>query len=169
MLQREVVRQALERRRATHGNTPQFQRAEEFIQSALECTGDCWDELAVKFRNNYYDVMDEIVAIIKDTDDPLILFHLLRQADLKEPAELESVRKIVRDINPDKHEVSMLGLTGEPTLRAALKKRSGLPESVRTALAPPAEEAVEEAAPAEEKSSTKSSKGGRTSKKAGSE
>jgi hypothetical protein len=163
MLQREVVKQALEHRRATHGNTPQFQKAAELIEQALNSPDDCWDELVREFRRNYTDAQDEIVAILMQTDDPLIIFHLLRVADLSEPAEAEGVRKIVRDLDPDKHEVSVLGLTGEPSLRAAIKKKEGLPASVRAALNP------EAAAAAEPKEQPKRASKKSTSKKRASE
>ncbi|MFL6210649.1 MAG: hypothetical protein ACJ74W_17485 [Pyrinomonadaceae bacterium] len=163
MLQREVIRQALERRRATHGNTPQFQKAQEFFEMALTQPDDCWDDLVREFRRNYADAMDEIVAVLTATDDPLIIFHLLRVADLSAPTEAEAVRKIVRDLDPDKHEVSMLGLTGEPSLRAAIKKKEGLPASVRAALNPDA------AAAAEPKEQPKRASKKSTSKKSASE
>lgn len=142
MLQRQTVRRALERRRATHGNTPQFKKAEELIEVALASPDDCWDELVGEYRRNYADVRDEIAAILVDTDDALIIYNTLRVLDLNDPQEAEVVRKIVRDVDPNKHEVSMLGLTGEPTLRAALRKKGKLPESVLRALDPPEEEAA---------------------------
>lgn len=160
MLQREVIRQALERRRATHGHTPQFQKAQEFFELALTQPDDCWDELVREFRNNYADAMDEIVAVLTLTDDPLIIYHLLRVADLRAPAEAEAVRKIVRDLDPDKHEVSMLGLTGEPSLRAAIKKKEGLPASVRAVLNPEAAAAPEAKEPPKRKSMRRASKKG---------
>lgn len=164
MLQRQTVGEVLERVRAKRGDSPQFQRAVEFIQAALGRTEICWDDLVVEFRQHYKDAIDEIVAILMETDDPLIIFHTLRVLDPKDPVEAKAINDIVRDLDPVKHEVGMLGLLGEPNLRAAFKKKKDLPDSVRAALAPPAEEEEEEEEE-EEKSSGKSTKASRSSKK----
>ena len=162
MLQRQTVGEVLERVRAERGDSPQFQKAAEFIQTALNRPEICWDDLVVEFRHNYKDVIDEIVAILMATDDPLIIFHTLRVLDPNDPREAKAIDDIVRGLDPVKHEVGMLGLLGEPNLRAALKKKRDLPESVRAALAPSAdaeeEEAEEDEAAEGEKSSGKATK-----------
>ncbi len=166
MLQRQTVGEVLERVRAKRGDSPQFQRAAEFIQTALARPEICWDDLVVEFRQHYKDAIDEIVAILMETDDPLIIFHTLRVLDPKDPVEAKAISDIVRDLDPVKHEVGMLGLLGEPNLRAAFKKKKDLPDSVRAALAPPAEEEAEEQEEEEEaKSSAKSSKSSSSRKK----
>ena len=164
MLQRQTVGEVLERVRSKRGDSPQFQRAAEFIQTALARPEICWDDLVVEFRQHYKDSIDEIVAILMETDDPLIIFHTLRVLDPKDPVEAKAINDIVRDLDPVKHEVGMLGLLGEPNLRAAFKRKKDLPDSVRAALAPSAEEEEEEEEE-EEKSSGKSSKTSRSSKK----
>lgn len=136
MLQREIISQALARRRATHGRTPQFQRAQEFFDMVMARQDICWDDLVREYRRNYADALDEIVAVLTETDDPLIIYHLLRVADLQDPREAEAVRKIVRDIDPQKHEVSVLAMATEPRLRATIQKKERLPASVRAALNP---------------------------------
>lgn len=146
MLQRQTIGEVLERRRATHGDSPQFQKAAEFFQMAMARQEICWDDLVLEFRRNYKDALHEIVAVLLETDDPLIIFHMLRVLDSKDPQEAEAVQNIVRDLDPEKHEVSMLGLIGEPSLRAALKKKKNLPESVRAALEPSAAPAEKPAA-----------------------
>ncbi|HVF41419.1 MAG TPA: hypothetical protein VM936_00315 [Pyrinomonadaceae bacterium] len=162
MLQRQTVGEVLERLRAKHGDSPQFQKAMELVRTALSQTEFCWDDLVLEYRRNYKDVTDEVVAILTETDDPLIIFHTLRVLDPNDPQEAKAINDIVRDLDPVKHEVGMLGLLGEPNLRAALKRKKNLPESVRAALAPPAEAAEEEE---EEKSPGKGSKSSRSSKK----
>jgi hypothetical protein len=163
MLQRQTVGEVLERLRAKHGDSPQFQKAMELVQMALGQTEICWDDLVLEFRRNYKDVTDEVVAILMETDDPLIIFHTLRVLDPNDPVEAKAINDIVRDLDPVKHEVGMLGLLGEPNLRAAFKRKKDLPESVRAALAPPAEEEEEEEE--EGKSSGKSSKSSSSRKK----
>lgn len=164
MLQRQTVGEVLERLRAERGDTPQFQKAVEFVQTALGRTEICWDDLVVEFRRNYRDVIDEIVAILMATDDPLIIFHTLRVLDPKDPLEAKAINDIVRDLDPVKHEVGMLGLLGEPNLRAAFKKKKNLPESVRAALNPSAADAAEEEVEEEEEEETEES--GKSSGKA---
>lgn len=134
MLQRQTVGEVLERVRAERGNTPQFQKAMELVQTALGHTEVCWDDLVVDYRRNYKDVTDDLVAILIATDDPLIIFHMLRVLDPNDPVEAEAINDIVEGLDPVKHEVGMLGLLGEPTLRAAIKKKRNLPESVRAEL-----------------------------------
>lgn len=162
MLQRQTVGEVLERVRAERGDSPQFQRAVEFVQAALNRTEICWDDLVVEFRRDYKDAIDEIVAILMATDDPLIIFHTLRVLDPNDPREAKAIDDIVQKLDPVKHEVSMLGLLGEPNLRAALKKKRDLPESVRAALAPSAgaeeEEEEEDETEEGEKSSGKATK-----------
>jgi hypothetical protein len=160
MLQRDLLKQSLERRRATHGNTPQFQRAQEFFEFVLTQPENCWDDLVREYRRNYADVMDEIVAVVMGTEDPLMIYHLLRVADLNEPKEAAALHRIVRDLDPVTHEVSLLALTGEPSLRAALKKKAGLPKSVHAALNPDAAAAPEPKAKPKHTSTRRASKKG---------
>lgn len=176
MLQRQTVGEALEQVRTERGNSPQFQKAMELVQMAMASTEICWDDLVVEFRRNYKDVIDEIVAILMATDDPLIIFHTLRVLDPNDPVEAKAIDDIVQKLDPVKHEVGMLGLLGEPSLRAAIKKKRDLPESVRAAIkfsaASPAEaeedeesEEEEDAADEGEKSSSKAATKKRASKK----
>lgn len=161
MLQRQTVGEVLERVRAERGDSPQFQKAAEFFQMALGHTEICWDDLVLEFRRNYKDVIDEIVAVLMETDDPLIIFHTLRVLDPNDPQEAKAIDDIVRGLDPVKHEVGMLGLLGEPSLRAALKKKRDLPESVRAALDPSASaEAAAEDEEAEEDAEDEEAEGG---------
>lgn len=153
MLQRQTVGEALERVRAERGNSPQFQKAMELVHMAMASTEICWDDLVVEFRRNYKDVIDEVVAILLATDDPLIIFHTLRVLDPNDPVEAKAIDDIVQNLDPVKHEVGMLGLLGEPSLRAAIKKKRDLPESVRAAIkfsAASSAEAAEDDEPEEE-------------------
>jgi len=138
MFQRESVRQALERRRATHGSSPQFQKAAQFIEGALDSPDECWESLAREYRRNYADALDEIVAVLAETDDPLIINNMLRVADLEDPGEAEAVRRVVRDLNPEKHVANLMSLVDEPGMRATIRKKGSLPEALRAALDPEA-------------------------------
>ncbi|HVF43554.1 MAG TPA: hypothetical protein VM936_11110 [Pyrinomonadaceae bacterium] len=164
MLQRQTIGDVLERVRAERGDSPQFQKAAQFFQMALGHTEICWDDLVLEFRRNYKDAIDEIVAVLMETDDPLIIFHTLRVLDPNDPQESKAIDDIVRGLDPVKHEVGMLGLLGEPSLRAALKKKRDLPESVRAALEPSA--AAEGDEEAEEDDETEEEGGGKSSGKA---
>jgi hypothetical protein len=145
MFQREAVRQALEQRRATYGNSPRFQKAAEFLTDALSRPDDCWETLAEEYRRSYTDVTDEIVAVLTATDDPLIIYNMLKMADTSDPKQAEAVRQVVRNIDPEKHRVSLLALTGDTNVRAAVRRKEGLTASVRAALDPqPEQEAAAE-------------------------
>jgi hypothetical protein len=164
MLQRQTVAEVLERVRAERGDTPQFRKAVELIQTALARTEICWDDLVLEFRRDYKDVIDEVVAILLATDDPLIIFHTLRVLDPNDAVEAKAIDDIVQDLDPVRHEVGMLGLLGEPSLRAALKKKRDLPDSVRAELGAEAgADGEEEEEAGDSKSSGKASK--RASKK----
>jgi hypothetical protein len=136
MFQREAVRQALARRRATRGNSPQFQKAAQFIEDALDSPDDCWASLAREYRRNYTDVLDEIVGILVETDDPIIVYNMVRIADLGDPQEAEAVRKVVRDLDSARHGASLLALTEEPSMHATIRRKQNLPASVHAALNP---------------------------------
>src|ERR1041384_5898075 len=127
MLQREAVRQALERRRALRGNSPQFQKAAQFIEDALDSPDDCWESLAREFRRNYSDVMDEIVGGLTEPTDPLLIYNMLRTADLSDREEADAARKVVRDLDPRKHGASLLAMTDEPSMHRAPPQKKHKP------------------------------------------
>jgi hypothetical protein len=134
MNQREQILAAWKRRKATRAPSPHVQLADEFFEMMESHPDICWEELTQEFRQKYYEAFDEIVPVLMGTDDPLILHNLVRFADLTNPKEAEAAKRLIRSVDPDKHEVTMLALANDEELRPAISKRSQLPDSVKAAL-----------------------------------
>lgn len=134
MNQRELIQAAWQRRKKNRTPSAHLQKAGEFFDLVDSNPDICWDELVNEFRNNYYDAFDEIVPTLLDTDDPLIVYNCIRFGDLSNPQEAEAAKRLIQNVDPDKHEVSMLALAGDKELQPTLKKVGQLPTSVKTAL-----------------------------------
>lgn len=139
MNQREVILAAWQKRKATRAPSPHMQLAEEFFNFMESHPDICWVELSDEFRKKYYEAFDEIVPVLLATDDPLIVHNLVRFADLSNPKEADAAKKLIRNADPDKHEVTMVTLAAEEAMRPAIEKKSELPDSVRAALSANAE------------------------------
>lgn len=134
MLQRDKILEAWKRHSEKRFPTPQFRKAQEFFEF-MEANPDiCWDELAVEFRENYYDAFDEIVPVLLDTDDPLIIYNCIKFADMDSPQEIEAAKRVIRDSDPEKHQVTMRVMTDVQDLHTELKHKAGLTAPVRMAL-----------------------------------
>jgi len=134
MNQREQILSAWKRRKATRAPSPHVRLADEFFQMMESHPDICWEELTEEFRQKYYEAFDEIVPVLMATDDPLILHNLVRFADLSNPKEAEAAKKLIRSVDPDKHEVTMLTLAADQEMRPTISKRSQLPDSVKAAI-----------------------------------
>src|SRR5262245_38593434 len=118
-------------------STPAREKAQAFFEMLSEQREFCWEKLLAEFRRNYYDAFDEIVSVLFATDDPFIIYQCVQHADLNNPREVEVLQQIIRDCNPEKHQVSLLALAEKqvPAFTAALQEKQFLPAPVREALA----------------------------------
>jgi hypothetical protein len=134
MNQRDLILAAWQRRKATRAPSPHVQMAGEFFDLIESHPDICWDELSAAFRQSYYEAFDEIVPTLLSTDDPLIIHNCIRFADLTNPKEAEAAKTLIQQVDPDKHEVSMLALAADDGLRPTIKNKKQLPDSVKAAL-----------------------------------
>jgi len=139
MHQRAAIMKALSRAPRARSSTSAREKAQAFFDMVWEQREICWGpELVAEFRRNYYDAFDEIISVLFATDDPLIIFQCLQNADLSKPQEVQALQQFIQDCNPEKHQVILRALaeTRRPEFVKALKQRKQLPESVREVLAP---------------------------------
>jgi hypothetical protein len=61
---------------------------------------ECWDDYAVLFRRQYYDLFDQLIPPLLRADDKLLRIALIRQADFTQPKELKAARAFVRAADP---------------------------------------------------------------------
>lgn len=137
MNQREVILAAWQKHKATRAPSKHMKMAEEFFEYVEDHPEFCWTELSEEFRSKYYEAFDEIVPVLMDTDDPFIIHNLVRFADLDQPKESDAAKQIARNVDPKRHEVTMVKLAEnkDESLRSTIKKRAKLPDAVKAAIA----------------------------------
>ncbi len=138
MDQRARVLKIWERRRELLADSPRRRQVDAFFELVRQQTEICWEGLVDEVRRNYANVLDEIVAVLLDTDDPLILYNITRFADLNNPKEVTAVQQLIHGASGEKHQLTLrtLAETQKSELMPALREKSDLPESVRAALRP---------------------------------
>ena len=136
MQQRALILKSWARHSAEIPDSPAKRKAQTFFDMVANEPGSCWEEIAGEFRRNYYDVFDEIVPTLLDTDDPLIIYHCVHNADLQNPKEVSALQHLVRECDCRKHQVSFrdLAATRSKALVPLLEEREDLPKSVRFVL-----------------------------------
>jgi hypothetical protein len=119
-------------------DSPRRRQADAFFELVRQQTEICWEGLVDEVRRNYDDVLDEIVAVLLETDDPLILYNVSRFADLNNPKEVTAIQQLIRGASGEKHQLTLRALaeTQKSELMPALRNKPDLPESVRAALRP---------------------------------
>ena len=140
MNQRAVIRQVWDRRKKTLTPTPQVEKAEAFFRLVDERTDMCWEDLVDEFRRNYADAVDEIAAVLLETDDPLIIYNCIRFSDQSRPQEIAAMKRVARDCDCERHHVGLVALanTKAKEVTTVLQARKDLPQAVRAAMKPPA-------------------------------
>ncbi|HSF30698.1 MAG TPA: hypothetical protein VLK82_09550 [Candidatus Tectomicrobia bacterium] len=138
MDQRARVLKIWERRRELFADSPRRRQVDAFFELVRQQTEICWEGLVDEVRRNYANVLDEIVAVLLDTDDPLILYNITRFADLNNPKEVTAVQQLIHGASGEKHQLTLrtLAETQKSELMPALREKPDLPESVRAALRP---------------------------------
>jgi hypothetical protein len=134
MNERQEILQAWNQRSAVTFRSPQFMKAQAFFQLVNDEQSICWDDLVTEFRRNYYDAFDEIVPTLLATNDPLIIFHVAKFADLQNPKEANLAKTIIQTMDVQKHEATMQLLANNTSLQPELLKKGLLPDSVRVVM-----------------------------------
>jgi hypothetical protein len=138
MDQRHTILNNWVRRRALLADTPSRRKADAFFDLVRQQTETCWEGLVDELRRNYYDAFDEIIPVLLETDDPLILYNIVRFADLNNPREVAALQQLIRGVSGEKHQVTLrtLAETQKSELMQVLRAKQDLPEPVRAALRP---------------------------------
>lgn len=134
MNERSLILNAWQQVRPSLSHSPHQQRADEFFARLDSQSEPSWEEMGRVVREKYSDVAPEILSTLLATDHPLIVLNSLRFAKLEDPSEAEALKKFVRQADPQKHQVSFIALAGSREMKAELKAKKNLPESVRAAL-----------------------------------
>jgi len=164
MQQREAILKALGRRKKTEGtdeepdsqaqdlsakdspaqgsqgasktDAPGRAKVEAFRQVLDQQRDICWQDLVPQFRETYYDAYEEVSSAMFSTDDPLVVYNLVRYADFSRPQEIAAHVKFIRECDAEKHQVALRALarTKVPELIEAIQQRDDLPETVSEAL-----------------------------------
>jgi hypothetical protein len=112
------------------------EKVEAFSRVLEEREDICWEDLVPEFRANFYDAYDEMVAALFSTDDPFIIYNVVRFADLSQPREVAALARFVRECDAERYQVILYALarTKNPDLLRALQERGDLPAPVRAAI-----------------------------------
>jgi hypothetical protein len=111
--------------------------AEAFAATMRDNPEACWEDMVPEFRAKYYDALEELIPPLLALDDPLITLNLVRFADPTSPREVELLRQLIGQCDPDRHQHSLRALAemGQPELLRALHQKQGMPDVVKEALA----------------------------------
>lgn len=88
------------------------------------------------FREQYYDLLGEIVPPLLATNDKLLRLMLIRNADVTRPKELKLLKEVAQTADPTADEPELLALArlGHKSVSAILNKRADLSLAVRDLL-----------------------------------
>lgn len=136
MYQRTAVLQALQPCDVTATPWRSQPQVDDLCQLLRDREDACWDELVAEFRRNYYDAFDEVVPALFATDDPLIIYNLVRSLDISQSKERDALQRFVQECAGEKHQASLrvIAETRSAELLAALRRRQELPAFVQEAL-----------------------------------
>lgn len=117
-------------------NAAAREKVEAFGKVLEERRDICWEDLVPEFRENYYDAYDEMADALFSTDDPLVVYNVVRYADFSKPQEVAAHAQFIAECDAEKHQVSLRALARKkvPELLKALQARQDLPDSVREAI-----------------------------------
>lgn len=93
----------------------------------------CWDDYIEAFRKDYYEVFNDLVHPLLNTDDKLLLLTLIRKANLKNRKELNLLKKFAKECDhiKDKLELIEIAKLKHKGINTELRKRKVLPSEVR--------------------------------------
>jgi len=136
MDQRVEVLSAVKQFMATRADSPNKRRAQAFVDLIEQNPDMCWDDLAVEFRNNYYEAFDEIVPALAAIDDPLVTYNCVRLADANNVKEVQAMKQVAESADSYKHQVSLRAMvkTRSEELLPVIKGKADLPNSLRVSL-----------------------------------
>jgi hypothetical protein len=134
--QRTTVLQALQPGDVAAAHRRSQARVDEWCQLLRDRKDWCWPEFVAEFRCNYYHLFNEVVLPLFATDDPVIIYNLVRNLDVSQPKECDALQRFIQECAAEKHQVSLRAIAEKRSeeLLAALRRRQKLPAFVQEAL-----------------------------------
>jgi hypothetical protein len=133
MIQRSIVWRAWAQSRSEGGELPRQRRVREFFEQMAAHPDHCWPALEPELRSHYYDELEDIIAIVIRTDDPLTIYNCFRCADFGNPREVAILRKFIAECDAERHQCTLQFLSEIKELESAFLSRE-FPEGVRANL-----------------------------------
>jgi hypothetical protein len=95
-----------------------------------------WEQGLQKFRKKHYDVFDQVVPPLLQSDDKLLRIMLIRHADLSKRRELNLLKRFARTADPihDEPELLAMASLGHKSLDRAIRERGDLTPNLRQAV-----------------------------------
>lgn len=104
-----------------------------FLKHVDDTPSECWREYVALFRRKYYDLFDQIVPPLVNTDDKLLRVTLIRWSDLNQRKERAALRDLIRCADPvhDRPELNAILTFNSTLLRKEFVKRPELAKLVQ--------------------------------------
>lgn len=97
-----------------------------------------WEHGLQEFREKHYDVFDQVVPPLLESEDKLLRVVLIRHADLSKRRELNSLKRLAQTADPIRDEPELLALVslGHKGLDREIRERGDLTPNLRQAVRP---------------------------------
>jgi hypothetical protein len=97
-----------------------------------------WERGIEEFRKAHYDMFDQIVPPLLQSDDKLLRIMLIRHADPSKRRELNLLLRLAQSLDSIRDEPELLAMValGHKTLDRAIRERGDLTPHLRQALGP---------------------------------
>lgn len=114
-------------------------RLQAFLKYIDDNSLECWDECVKEFRDNYYDLFDELIPPLMKTRDKLLHLILIRNMDLSKPKEVKLLKGFIKQAEPIEDEPELLAIAKlrHEGLTAQLYKQKKVTDDLRRMLQPP--------------------------------
>jgi hypothetical protein len=95
-----------------------------------------WEHGLQEFRERHYDVFDQVVPPLLQSDDKLLRIMLIRHADLSKRRELNLLKRFAQSVDPIRDEPELLAMMslGHKSLDRAIRERGDLTPNLRQAV-----------------------------------
>jgi hypothetical protein len=107
-------------------------KMKEFLDSIDKQKADCWPEFIKQFREQYYDLFDDVIPPLLYGKDRLVRSIIIRAIDTEQKKEMNIAKEFVRKADGVTHEKDLLALTSKKnkTLNKEILKKPHLTKLV---------------------------------------
>ena len=95
-----------------------------------------WEQGLQEFRKKHYDVFEQVVPPLLQSDDKLLRIMLIRHADLSKRRELNLLKRFAQAADPIEDEPELLAMAslGHKSLDRTIRERGDLTPNLRQAV-----------------------------------